>query len=123
MSKIERFEDIKAWQCAKQLTKQVYDITSDSHFAKDFALRDQTRRAAISVMSNIAEGYSRQTDKEFIQFLHIALGSVAELQSQLYIAQDLSYISDSQFKEVHELSTETAKLINGFIKYLRKSVK
>jgi len=123
MSKIERFEDIKAWQCAKQLTKQVYDITSDSRFAKDFALRDQTRRAAISVMSNIAEGYARQTDKEFIQFLHIALGSVAELQSQLYVAQDLSYISDAQFKEAHELSTETAKLINGFIKYLRKSVK
>jgi len=72
-------------------------------------------------MSNIAEGYARQTDKEFIQFLHIALGSVTEVQSQLYVAQDLGYISAAQFEEIHELSGETAKLINGFIKYLKKS--
>jgi four helix bundle protein len=120
MAAIKRFEDIKAWQKARDLTKRVYDITCNGDFAKDYGLRDQIRRATVSIMSNIAEGYSRQTDKEFVQFLHIALGSVAEVQSQLYVAQDLGYISSGQFKEIHALSEETAKLVNGFIKYLRK---
>jgi len=118
---IERFEDIKAWQKARDLAKEAYDITCQGDFAKDYSLKDQIRRASVSIMSNIAEGYARQTDKEFVQFLHIALGSVAEVQSQLYVAQDLGYISNGQFKEIHELSGETAKLINGFIKYLRQS--
>ena len=120
MAAIKRFEDIKAWQKARDMAKRIYDMTCQGDFAKDYSLRDQIRRATISIMSNIAEGYARQTDKEFIQFLHIALGSVAEVQSQLYIAQGLGYISNGQFNEIHELSRETAKLINGFIKYLRK---
>ena len=120
MTAIERFEDIKAWQKARDLAKQIYEMTCQGDFAKDYSLKDQIRRASVSIMSNIAEGYARQTDKEFIQFLHIALGSVAEVQSQLYVAQDLGYISNGQSKEIHELSSETAKLINGFIKYLRK---
>jgi four helix bundle protein len=115
MTAINRFEDIKAWQKARDLAKQTYDMTCKGGFAKDYSLRDQIRRASVSVMSNIAEGYARQTDKEFIQFLHIALGSVAEVQSQLYVAQDLGYISNGQFEEIHGLSGETAKLINGFI--------
>jgi four helix bundle protein len=121
MTAIEKFEDIKAWQKARDLAKRIYDMTCQGDFAKDYSLRDQIRRAGLSIMSNIAEGYARQTDKEFIQFLHIALGSVAEVQSQLYVAQDLGYISDAQFKEIHELSGETAKLTSGFIKYLRKN--
>jgi len=119
MSGIERFEDIKAWQKARDLVKCTYDITSQGNFAKDYSLKDQIRRASVSVMSNIAEGYTRQTDREFTQFLYIALGSVAEVQSQLYVAQDLSYISAEQFEQVYELSSEAARLINGFIKYLR----
>jgi len=120
MSKIERFEDIKAWQKARDLTKSTFDITSQGNFAKDYSLKDQIRRASASVMSNIAEGYARQTDKEFTQFLYIALGSVAEVQSQLYVARNLSYISTEQFGQAYELTSETARLINGFIKYLRK---
>ena len=73
MSGIKRFEDIKAWQKARDLAKQVYDMTCQGNFATDYALKDQIRRASVSVMSNIAEGYARQTDKEFVQFLHIAL--------------------------------------------------
>ncbi|MBM4446489.1 MAG: four helix bundle protein [Chloroflexi bacterium] len=121
MTAIERFEDIKAWQKARDVAKQIYNMTCRENFAKDYSLKDQIRRASVSIMSNIAEGYARQTDKEFIQFLHVALGSVAEVQSQLYIAKDLDYISNGQFKQIHELSSETAKLINGFIKYLRQS--
>ncbi|MBM3182812.1 MAG: four helix bundle protein [Chloroflexi bacterium] len=119
MTAIERFEDIKAWKKSRDLTKQIYEMTCQENFARDYSLKDQIRRASVSIMSNIAEGYARQTDKEFIQFLHVALGSVAEVQSQLYIAKDLDYISNGQFKQIHELSSETAKLINGFIKYLR----
>jgi len=121
MPGIERFEDIKAWQKARDLAKSTYAITSQRNFAKDYSLKDQISRASVSVMSNIAEGYARQTDKEFAQFLYIALGSVAEVQSQLYVAQDLGYVSNAQFEQIYELSSETARLINGFIKYLRST--
>lgn len=120
MSAIGRFEDIKAWQKARALANQVYDMTRQGSFAKDYALKDQIRRASVSVMSNIAEGYARQTDKEFIQFLHVALGSVAEVQSQLYLAEDLGYISNGEFRDVYEMASETVRLTNGRIKYLRK---
>ncbi|MCL0066247.1 four helix bundle protein [Dehalococcoidia bacterium] len=82
-------------------------------------MKDQIRRASLSVMSNIAEGYARQTDKEFTQFLYIALGSVAEVQSQLHIAQDLKYISKEDFDKIYEQGSETGRLITGFIKYLK----
>lgn len=97
----------------------MYDIISQGNFAKDYSLKDQIRRASVSVMSNIAEGYARQTDREFTQFLYVARGSVAEVQSQLYVAQDLEYISREEFTKVYELSSEAARLINGFIKYLK----
>ena len=119
--KIERFEDIEAWKKARELVKSIYQVTREGDFAKDYGLKDQIRRASVSIMSNIAEGYARQTDKEFGQFLHIALGSVAEVQSQLYIAQDLGYISSAEFGRIYELASETARLIMGFIKYLRGS--
>jgi len=117
--KIEKFEDIQAWEKARELVRQVYHITCEGDFAKDYALKDQIRRASISVMCNVAEGYARQTDKEFAQFLYIALGSVAEVQSQLYIARDLNYISQDDFSKIYELGSEVARLITGFIKYLR----
>lgn len=117
--KIERFEDIQAWQKARELVKSIYQVTNEGDFARDYSLKDQIRRASISVMSNIAEGYARQTDKEFTQFLYIALGSVAEVQSQLYIARDLNYTSQEEFSKIYELGSEVARLITGFIKYLR----
>ena len=117
--KIERFEDIQAWQKARELVKSVYRITSRGGFAKDYSLKDQIRRASVSIISNIAEGFARQTNKEFSQFLHIALGSVAEVQSQLYVAQDLNYVSKEEFGRIYELSSEVARLVTGFIKYLQ----
>jgi len=117
--KIERFEDIQSWQKARELVKSIYQATSEGDFAKDYSLKEQIRRASVSIMSNIAEGYARQTNREFGQFLHIALGSVAEVQSQLYIAQDLNYISKEEFARIYELASETARLVTGFIKYLK----
>jgi four helix bundle protein len=117
--KIKKFEDIEAWKKARELVRTIYDLSSNGNFAKDYSLKDQIRRGCVSVMSNIAEGYARQTDKEFVQFLYIALGSVAEVQSQLYIAQDLNYLSGEQFDEVYKLSSEVARLITGFTKYLQ----
>ena len=111
--RIERFEDLIAWQKAKNLTRAIYEITKIGEFAKDFGLRDQIRRAAVSVMSNIAEGFDRGGHSEFHQFLVIAKGSCAELRSQLYIAKDIGYIDECIFNEVYGQILETRKLIAG----------
>lgn len=121
--KIEKFEDIQAWQKARELVNRIYSTTNKGDFAKDYSLKDQLRRASISVMSNISEGYARQTDKEFAQFLYIALGSTAEVQSLLYAVQDLNYISKEEFDNIYELSSEVARLIAGFRKYLQRAQK
>lgn len=119
--KIARVEDIQAWQKARQLITEVYKVTTENErFSKDFGLKEQIRRASVSIMSNIAEGFSRQTNKEFIQFLYVARGSASEVQSQLYVALDLKYISEIEFKRVYELSEEVIKLISGFIRYLKR---
>ena len=118
---ITRFEDIKAWQEARVLVKRIYSIIkSNKAFNQDYGLRDQIQRAVVSVMSNIAEGYSRNSDKEFLQFLYIARGSLSEVQSLLYAALDLKYISEDTFNGVYNKAIEIAKLLNGFIKYLKK---
>ena len=117
--RIERFEDIKAWQEARVLVRVVYDATkSDKDFAGEYRFRDQIRGAALSVMSNIAEGFSRRTTKEFSQFLFIAKGSAAEVQSQLYVALDQGYVKKDTFDELYAKSDEVARLISGFIRYL-----
>jgi four helix bundle protein len=117
--KIERFEDIKAWQEARVLVRIIYDaIKSSKNLAGDYKFREQIHSAAVSVMSNIAEGFSRRSTKEFIQFLFIAKGSVAEVQSQLYVALDQSYINEEKFDELYSKSDEVARLISGFIRYL-----
>lgn len=121
MAKIERFEDIVAWQKARELVKEVYRMSSNGKFAKDYGLRDQLRRASVSIMLNIAEGFARKTNKEFIQFLVIAHGSAAEVQSALYIALDQEYISQMQFEALYKRTDETSKLIMGFSNYLRNS--
>lgn len=100
MSAFQRFEEIEAWQKARELTKVIYAVSNDGQFARDFGLRDQMRRASVSIMSNIAEGFGRGGNKEFIQFLSIAKGSASEVQAQLYVALDAKHISEEQFKSL-----------------------
>jgi len=118
---IERFEDIKAWQRARELTKKVYAVSGTGNFARDLGLKDQIRKAAGSVMHNIAEGFDAGSDPEFIRFLGYARRSATEVQSQLYIALDQGYINQAQFDEIYDLAKQCKKLINGFIAYLRGS--
>ena len=118
MSKIEQFEDLIAWQKARQLTAEVYRVTSKGAFAKDFGLRDQIQRAAVSIMSNIAEGFERGSRAEFHQFLVIAKASAAEVRSQLYIALDASHLDQPSFDSLMIQATEVSKIIGG----LRASV-
>jgi four helix bundle protein len=120
MASITRFEDLQSWQKARQLTNAVYALTGHSTFAKDLRLLAQIRDAAGSVMHNIAEGFDSGTDPEFIRFLKIARRSASEVQSQLYLALDLKYISADELKAAYDLATESKRLINGMIAYLRK---
>ena len=121
MATIEKFEDIDAWKKARKLTQSIYRISGSGRFAKDFGLRDQMRRASVSIMSNIAEGFGRGGNKELIQFLSIAKGSALEIQSQLYVALDVGYLSKEQFRELYVKTDETVRLIAGFLKYLKQS--
>jgi four helix bundle protein len=121
MGKIEKFEDIEAWQKARKLNKNIYSITKNNGFCKDFALKNQIRKASISVMSNIAEGFERSGTGEFVQFLAIAKGSAGEVRSQLYIALDQDYIKQKTFKDLNDLTDEISNLIGGLMKYLRKT--
>lgn len=111
--KVERFEDLIAWQKARQLTAEIYRITSQGEFAKDFGLRDQIRRAAVSVMSNIAEGFDRGSRGEFHQFLVVAKASCAEVRSQLYVAQDIGYIVQEVFSNLNSSTDELSRIIGG----------
>ena len=117
--KICRFEDIQAWQAARELCRVVYELTGESQFAKDFGLRDQARRAAVSIMANISEGFDCNSNQEFIQFLYYALRSASELQSHFYVAHDQGYVMRSQFDEVYQEAGKVKRMIFGFIDYLR----
>ncbi len=119
--RIERFEEIQAWQEARVLTRLVYEASGSGPFAKDFGLRDQIRRAAGSAMHNIAEGFDAGSDAEFIRFLKYARRSASEVQSQLYIALDCRHITQDQFQRIYDQATSVKKLINAFIGYLQKS--
>jgi four helix bundle protein len=121
VAKIERFEDIEAWQRARELAKQIYKISNDGPFARDFGLRDQIRRAAVSIMSNIAEGFERGSNKEFIQFLYIAKGSAGEVRAQLYVALDQGYIDRKNFNLLNRDAAEISRMLSGFITYLSRS--
>jgi len=120
--KITTFEDIKAWQASRVLAKMVYGaVKSNKGSSNDYKFREQIQSAAVSIMSNVAEGFSRRTTKEFIQFLFIAKGSAAEVQSQLYIALDQGYINQERFNELYSKSDEVARLLSGFIQYLLRA--
>ncbi len=122
MAKIERFEDIEGWKRARVLTRRIYSTTNSGEFARDFGLRDQIRRASVSVMSNIAEGFERGGgDKEFARYLSIAKGSAGEVRSQLYVALDVGYLTQTEFDEFTQLATEISRLLSAFMQYLNPS--
>ena len=116
---IERFEDIEAWQTARGLTQQIYYATAQGQFARDFGLRDQIQRAAVSIMANISEGFDSQSNKAFIQFLGYALRSATEVQSHIYVALDQEHISRDVFDDLYQRAVKAKSIIHGFIRYLR----
>lgn len=115
------FEEMAMWKRSRDLVKFIYRISKNKEFCKDFSLTDQIRRAAVSVMSNVAEGFERGSNTEFIQFLYIAKGSAGEVRTQLYAALDQSYISAEEFKAGRELCTDISGQISGLIHYLKGS--
>ena len=118
MPTFKRFEDIQAWQKARQVTNSVYKITKNGEFAKDFGLMDQIRRSSVSIMANIAEGFARRSDKDFAHFLNISRSSSAEAQSHLYVALDQGYIEENEFNEIYLALEETSKMIFALVRHL-----
>lgn len=121
MARIQQFEDIEAWQKARLLAADIYVCSRRGLFARDFALCNKMRAAAVSVMSNIAEGFERDGNREFVQFLAIAKGSCGELRSQLCVARDQDYLSPEDFGRLAGLARETSRIIAGLMRYLRSS--
>lgn len=120
---IQKFEDMKVWQDSRSLVNQIYKITSNQNFKTDFGLRDQIQRASVSIMSNIAEGYERDSNKELIRFLMYSKGSAGEVRSLLYVAKDLEYLTEKEFSEYHNSAISIIKQISNFIKYLKERSK
>jgi four helix bundle protein len=121
MTTFKTFEDIEAWQKARNLTREIYVVSNLGSFSKDYGLRDQIRRAGVSIMSNIAEGFERGGTREFVQFLSIAKGSSGEVRNQLYVSVDQGYIDKDTFEQLFKLATETSRMIAGLMNYLCKS--
>jgi four helix bundle protein len=121
MTTFKKFEEIAVWQKSRELTKLIYEATKRENFARDYALRDQIRRASVSIMSNIAEGFERSGTAEFGQFLATAKGSAGEFRSQLYIALDQNYLEHDLFEKLGSLATEVSRMISGLMRYLRQS--
>ena len=119
MAPITRFEEILAWRKAKDLVREIYLVCGEGRFSRDFGLKDQICRAAVSTMSNIAEGFGRRSSKDFAHFLDVARGSALEVQSLLHVAHDLTYINEVDFKRLFKLADEAVSLISGFTAYLR----
>jgi len=121
MTTIQNFEDLKAWQKARELAGYVYTLTRKQKFSHDFGLCNQIQRAAGSTMHNIAEGFESGYDPEFVRFLKMARRSAGEVQSELYLALDAEFIATEELKKAYDLAVETKKLINGMISYLNKN--
>jgi len=121
MGTFKKFEEIECWKRARELTRHIYRISNKAAFARDFGLKDQIRRASVSVMSNIAEGYDRSGTGEFVQFLATAKGSAAEVRCQLYVAADQGYIDEADVVELNALAAEIGSMVGGLMKYLRGS--
>ena len=118
MPTFKRFEDILAWQKAREVTELVYSITKIGDFSRDFGLRDQIRRSSVSIMANIAEGFSRRSDKDFANFLNISRSSTAEVQSHLYVALDQRYLDTEDFDSIYSKLEETSKMIFALARHL-----
>lgn len=118
--KIENFEDIKAWQKAREFVKEIYMLTNKGNFSKDFGLKEQVRRASVSIMANVAEGFDSQSDQEFIKYLGYSRRSATEVLSHLYVAFDQKYILEQKFEDLKTEITLIKQLIGGFIRYLKK---
>ena len=118
---VKNFEDLEIWKDARLLTRGIYQLTKDLKFSKDFALRDQIRRAAVSIMSNIAEGFERGGNQEFVQFLYIAKASCGEVRSQLYVALDQGYATSNDSEKLLQLFRRLSGMISNLITYLRES--
>lgn len=114
------FEDINAWQSARHVTAAIYAVSNRERFGRDYALRDQVRRAAISIMANIAEGSTYRSDRDFARFLFTAKGSAVEVQSHLYVARDQGYIYEDEFKDLYSKAQVCCKQLARLISYLRK---
>ena len=121
MAKVKRFEDLEVWETARALVKAVYRISSIGEFATDFSLRNQIRRSVLSAMSNIAEGFERDGNREFIQFLATAKGSCGEVRSQLFVALDQAYITDDEFQSLCQEATKVSRLLSALMNHLRQS--
>jgi len=117
--RIARFEDIEAWKEARKLVNMVYSMANKELFKKDFGLKEQLQRAAVSCMSNVSEGFDSDTNQQFIQMLSYTRRSASEVQSELYVALDSKYITKDEFNTVYEQAALVRKLANGFIRYLR----
>lgn len=118
MPTITRFEDIEAWQTARELTKLIYSFTEEGKFSRDFGLKDQIRRASVSIMSNISDGFESQTQAQFIRYLVIAKASAGEVRSQLYVCKDLEYVDQDQFTKAFAIAEKVSRQIARFISYL-----
>ena len=118
--KIRKFEDLPIWKKALKLTREIYDLTNQSKFNKDFKLRDQIRGAVISISSNIVEGFEKNNNNEFIRFLKIAKGSTGEVRNQLYVALSIDYVTQTEFDQANKEFEDLAGQIGGFIVYLQK---
>jgi four helix bundle protein len=121
MSGISRFEEIEGWRKGRELARLVYQVSARPEFARDFGLSNQIRRSAVSVLSNIAEGFERGGNGEFRYFLSVAKGSAGEVQAQLYVALDAGFISQSEFEQLYKLARDTSRLIGGFMRFLQRS--
>jgi len=121
MGTIKKFEDIEAWQRARELVKIIYTETNTGAFSKDYGLKDQMRRAAVSILSNIAEGFERGGDREFVQFIAMAKGSSAEVRAQLYVALDQGYVDRETFDHVSGFTIQISRMLSGLMKYLHTS--
>lgn len=121
MASFKKFEDIEAWQKAREVTRIIYRTTTNGEFSKDFDLRSQIRRAGISIMANIAEGFGRRSDKEFANFLNIAHTSACEVQSHLYVALDLNYVNQADVDSLYNSLSEITRMIYALSEHLRKS--
>jgi four helix bundle protein len=121
MSSVERFEDLEVWKMAREMAREIYGCSKSGNFSRDFGLRDQIRRAAVSVVSNIAEGFDRGGDREFHQFLALAKGSCGEVRAQLYIALDQEYIIQPQFDSLSDRTFQVGRMLASLMTYLRSS--